>query len=105
VSVSIYMTDELAHHIHDVGQKVLEGGPEGIEDRLKEHANPSYVLCSLASIADIYMNKGNPLAAILGPRKENGPIATVEFIAAWLHEHPEIMDQIMDDPRWKRAIG
>lgn len=33
-----------------------------------------------------------------------GPVATQQFIAQWLFEHPEVMADIVSDPRWDQTF-
>lgn len=45
-----------------------------------------------------------PEAAINCVVRGVGPVAIQHVIAQWLFEHPEVMAQIVSDPRWAHAV-
>ncbi len=46
----------------------------------------------------------SPVAAAAQMKESRGPVATQQFIAQWLFEHPEVMADIVSDPRWDQTF-
>ena len=112
---SIYVTDSLKDKTNDQGTRVtafVEDGDksdEEIEAFARTVFSPDVMVVMAAAAVDqtLLMNKPpeERLMEMLMPQtRNNGPVATTEFIALWLHENPDVMDRMMSDERWQASF-
>lgn len=84
---------ELARQETEIAKQGLDGLPEGRYPL--EMVTPANHLLMMAKIAGSGMG-------ISGP---SGPVAIIAYLAEWLYEHPEVMSEMVSDPRWDQVIA
>ena len=74
-----------------------------ILDRIGDMYTPAIAL--LVNSAPIFLAqlKEAPGAAVRCRDIGTGPVAAQQYIAQWLHEHPEVVAQMISDPRWDKV--
>lgn len=112
---SVFLTESLKDKTREQGESVTEfvqseqRTDEQIETFARSVFSPDVMVAMAAAAVDKTLLMSKPpeerIMEMLMPQvRNNGPVATTEFIALWLHENPDVMDRMMADERWGQSF-